>query len=203
MALIYQYAVFYRRWPVVALVFLVMAQTLHAATPIPGQHQPASTATQASVLKNDGIHDPASPAIGVLQEPGVAFKPLVKSDSGNHVDWVESLNKGIIKPVYDFRDASRKPMPMTIAVVLEVKGNMPDVVFQHKTHVAWLDCTSCHPAIFTPQKGADTITMAQIKAGKQCGVCHGTVAFPVSDCQRCHSRPKTAKGNSTKQSSGR
>lgn len=202
MALLYKHTVFFLRWTVVAMV-LVMAHTLHAATPIPGQHRPAAPATRASDLKKDGIHDPASPAIGVLQEPRVAFKPLIKSDSGNHVDWVKSLSKGIIRPVYDFKDASKKPMPMTIAVVLEVKGNMPDVVFRHQTHVVWLDCTSCHPAIFTPRKGADTITMAQIKAGKQCGVCHGTVAFPVNDCQRCHSRSKTAKGNKIKQSSGR
>ena len=36
------------------------------------------------------------------------------------------------------------------------------------------------------------MTMAEIMAGKKCGVCHGTVAFPVSDCKRCHYHGKGA-----------
>ncbi|WP_243688424.1 hypothetical protein [Geotalea toluenoxydans] len=29
--------------------------------------------------------------------------------------------------------------------------------------------------------------MAEINEGKYCGLCHTTVAFPLQDCQRCHS----------------
>ena len=50
--------------------------------------------------------------------------------------------------------------------------------------------TVISPAIFTPQKGANQMSMAGILLGKQCGVCHGKVAFPVSECRRCHSRKK-------------
>jgi hypothetical protein len=32
--------------------------------------------------------------------------------------------------------------------------------------------------------------MVQILLGEKCGVCHGKVAFPVSECRRCHSKPK-------------
>ena len=67
---------------------------------------------------------------------------------------------------------------------------MPDVVYPHKQHTQWLDCANCHPAIFIPQKGANQISMASILLGEKCGVCHGKVAFPVSDCRRCHSQPK-------------
>ena len=74
--------------------------------------------------------------------------------------------------------------------VREVKGSMPDVVYPHKQHTQWLDCSNCHPAIFIPQKGANQISMASILLGEKCGVCHGKVAFPVSECRRCHSRPK-------------
>jgi hypothetical protein len=31
--------------------------------------------------------------------------------------------------------------------------------------------------------------MVEIYSGKYCGVCHGTVAFPLLDCQRCYIKP--------------
>ena len=39
------------------------------------------------------------------------------------------------------------------------------------------------------------LSLASILLGEQCGVCHGKVAFPVSECRKCHSKnkPKTAK----------
>jgi c(7)-type cytochrome triheme protein len=144
------------------------------------------------ILKEDGIHDPASPAIGILQEPKEAFLPLEKSTSGNRVDWVKSLNNAKIQPLYDRKDPTKQPMPMNLNIVMEVKGSMPNVVFGHKAHVAWLDCVNCHPKIFQPQKGANQISMAQIMLGESCGVCHGTVAFPVTECRRCHSQEKQA-----------
>jgi c(7)-type cytochrome triheme protein len=81
-------------------------------------------------------------------------------------------------------------MVMDMNIVREVKGSMPDVVYPHKQHTEWLDCSNCHPAIFVPQKGANQISMASILLGQACGVCHGKVAFPVSDCRRCHSKSK-------------
>jgi c(7)-type cytochrome triheme protein len=38
-------------------------------------------------------------------------------------------------------------------------------------------------------KGATKYSMVEIFEGKYCGVCHGTVAFPNIDCQRCHVKP--------------
>ena len=34
--------------------------------------------------------------------------------------------------------------------------------------------------------------LASILLGQKCGVCHGKVAFPVSECRACHSRKKTS-----------
>jgi len=64
------------------------------------------------------------------------------------------------------------------------------VVYPHKQHTELLDCSNCHPAIFIPQKGANQISMAAILLGEKCGVCHGKVAFPVSECRLCHSKKK-------------
>jgi hypothetical protein len=52
-------------------------------------------------------------------------------------------------------------------------------------------------AIFIPQKGANQISMASILLGEKCGVCHGKVAFPVSECRLCHSKKKDLAGSAS------
>jgi c(7)-type cytochrome triheme protein len=138
----------------------------------------------------DGIHDPDNEGTHVLQAPRDAFGNLPKTSSGNRVDWVAALEKSQIAPRYDRLDPGAKPVIMDLNIVREVKGSMPNVVYPHKQHTEWLDCSNCHPAIFLPQKGANQISMAGILLGKQCGVCHGKVAFPVAECRRCHSGSK-------------
>lgn len=140
----------------------------------------------------DGIHDPANSETHDLQPPLESFKTLPKSNAGNRVNWVKSLAEGKIAPRYDRLDPKAEPVVMDLNIVREVKGSMPDVVYPHKQHTEWLDCSNCHPAIFIPQKGANQISMASILLGQKCGVCHGKVAFPVSECRLCHSQPKAA-----------
>ena len=140
----------------------------------------------------DGIHDPSNPGTSVLQPPRASFQALPRSTSGNHVDWVAALQAGRVQPRAAVEDPNALPTVMDLNIVREVKGSMPDVVYPHKQHTEWLDCSNCHPAIFVPQKGANQISMAAILLGQKCGVCHGKVAFPVSECRRCHSRNKEA-----------
>jgi c(7)-type cytochrome triheme protein len=138
----------------------------------------------------DGIHDVDSPGTYVLQTPREAFDTLPDSKSGNYVSWNEAIDQGLIEPRNSIGDQATPPIVLDLNIVREVKGSMPDVVYPHKQHTQWLDCSNCHPAIFIPQKGANQISMASILLGEKCGVCHGKVAFPVSECRRCHSRPK-------------
>ncbi len=77
-------------------------------------------------------------------------------------------------------------------VEFEPKG-AAKVVFDGKAHAdAGLKCTDCHTKIFQMKKGADKITMADINAGKSCGVCHnGQKAFKSNDqanCAKCHKK---------------
>ncbi len=139
-----------------------------------------------------GIHDPTNDATNQLQPPAQAFAELPKANAGNHVDWVKSLAEKKIDPRWDRKDAKAAAVVMDLNIVREVKGSMPDVVYPHKQHTEWLDCSNCHPSIFVPQKGANQISMASILLGQKCGVCHGKVAFPVSECRLCHSRKKGA-----------
>jgi len=140
----------------------------------------------------DGIHDPANPGTVALQAPLASFDRLPRANAGNRVDWVAALGRQQLNPRWDIADAKALPMVMDLNIVREVKGSMPDVVYPHKQHTEWLDCSNCHPAIFIPQKGANQISMASILLGQQCGVCHGKVAFPVSECRLCHSKKKDA-----------
>ncbi len=77
-------------------------------------------------------------------------------------------------------------------VELEGKG-AGKVVFDGGSHAkAGLKCADCHPGLFKMKKGADTITMKDMDAGKNCGACHnGTKAFPSKDaanCAKCHKK---------------
>lgn len=139
---------------------------------------------------DSGIHDPSNDMTLQLQPPATAFSALPKSPAGNHVDWVRALDAKVIAPRWDRSDAAAQAVVMDLNIVREVKGSMPDVVYPHKQHTEWLDCSNCHPSIFLPQKGANQISMASILLGQKCGVCHGKVAFPVSECRLCHSRKK-------------
>lgn len=138
----------------------------------------------------DGIHDPTNDGTLALQPPQQGLAAFPPSPSGNRVNWVEAINNKTINPRYDRVDPNAEPIVMDLNIVREVKGSMPDVVYPHKQHTQWLDCSNCHPAIFEPQKGANQISMAAILMGQKCGVCHGKVAFPVSECRRCHSKKK-------------
>ncbi len=146
-----------------------------------------------------GIHDPTNDGTHMLQAPLLSFSALPKSNSGNLVDWVRALNESKITPRTDKNDPNAEPLVLDMNIVREVKGSMPDVVYPHKQHTQWLDCSNCHPAIFIPQKGANQISMAAILLGQKCGVCHGKVAFPVSECRLCHSKNKETKTSEAKQ----
>ena len=145
----------------------------------------------------DGIHDPANEGTMILQQPLDAYEgmPMTETGLGNGVHWVKALDDGNLKPRWERTDPGAEPMIMDMNIVRVPKGSMPDVVFPHRQHTLWLTCSNCHPDIFVPRKGANQINMASILLGQKCGVCHGKVAFPISECKRCHSQPKKVAAN--------
>ena len=71
------------------------------------------------------------------------------------------------------------------------KSPMGMVTFSGQIHKdAGVKCAECHNTEMFPsmKKGTVSITMAQIYAGKLCGVCHnGGRAFEAKkNCSRCH-----------------
>ena len=138
----------------------------------------------------NGLHDPANEGIKMLHVPLEVYADLPRHQAGHRVDWVAALTDKKIAPRWDRTDAQAEAMVMDMDIVRVTRGSMPDVVFPHKQHTEWLACANCHPAIFVPQKGANQISMRAILSGEKCGVCHGKVAFPPSECGKCHSREK-------------
>lgn len=142
----------------------------------------------------DGIHDPTNEGTRLLQttQEGFAGLPKTATDTGNGIDWAAALSQGKIKPRWVYNDPTREPMIMNMTLVRRHKGTLPDVIFRHKPHTELLYCSDCHPDIFVAQNGANIIPMSSIMLGQKCGVCHGKVAFPISDCGTCHSEAKVA-----------
>ena len=137
-------------------------------------------------LAKDGIHDPTGPAIDVLQQPREALAVLPPDSSGNQVSWVKALEQGHIKPRTHVLVRAEMPMRDT-EIILKNTGEMPMVKFPHRPHTMWLDCGNCHDELFKKVAGATKINMTMILRGEKCGVCHGAVAFPLTECARCHS----------------
>ncbi|MDH3321276.1 MAG: hypothetical protein OEO84_16515 [Betaproteobacteria bacterium] len=149
----------------------------------------AQIARQWRPLAMDGVHDPKSPALGLLQEPGEALSKLPPDTAGNQVAWVRALEEGTIEP----RATLFRQAPMEVRdtdVLLNLKGSTPVVRFPHKPHTRWLACSNCHDQLFKKEPGSNVYSMERILQGEQCGVCHGAVAFPLTECNRCHSVPR-------------
>lgn len=118
---------------------------------------------------------------------------LPKERFGNGIDWEKAEADGLIKPVDFIEGVSIKRAPLKIqkdfSLEPKVEG-MPEIIFSHKKHTVWMGCEGCHPEIFVGvKKGLTRYSMVDIFEGKYCGACHGKVAFPMLDCQRCHTKP--------------
>ena len=118
---------------------------------------------------------------------------LPKGRFGNGVDWEKAEETGLVKPA-DFLEGisiKRKSISAQKDFALSAKlQGMPDIIFSHQKHTVWNGCELCHPEIFVGvKKGATKYSMVEIFEGKYCGVCHVNVAFPLIDCQRCHTKP--------------
>ncbi len=157
---------------------LFTAIVLLGATPI-------LLADNWSSLKDDDLHDPANPAIDVLQQPAEALSILAPDSAGNRVDWVEAVRLGQIAPRSSL-DNSDVPEVLDTEIIMRNTLSAAPVRFPHKEHSYWMSCEMCHDAIFVAETDANDVNMSKILEGKYCGVCHGAVSFPLTECDRCH-----------------
>ena len=142
-------------------------------------------------LEKDGVHDPKGPAVKLLQQPGDALSALPPDSAGNQVNWVHAMDRGAIEPRSTLQSQA-VPELRDQDIIVSKFGSMPAVKFPHRQHTLWLDCSNCHDKLFKPRAGANTLRMTAILNGEQCGLCHGAVAFPLTECNRCHSVPNAS-----------
>jgi c(7)-type cytochrome triheme protein len=112
---------------------------------------------------------------------------------GNGINWEKAEADGMIKLVDELPGLSIHRPPMAIQkdfTIGSANETIPEIIFSHKKHTVWNGCELCHPEIFIGVKRGQTkYSMVDNYNGKFCGVCHGAVAFPLLDCQRCHVKP--------------
>ena len=142
-------------------------------------------------LAANGIHDPGNPALDLLQEPAEALSQLPQGTAGNHVNWVRALREGHIEPRTNIHPETKVNLRET-ELIMKNTGSEAYVRFPHKAHTEWLDCSNCHDKLFAREVGKTPMTMLAILSGEYCGRCHGAVAFPLTECKRCHSVPPVA-----------
>jgi c(7)-type cytochrome triheme protein len=142
-----------------------------------------------------GTGDATQP-VSEAWKAGMAWHPKALSGEGlpkdryGLIDWVKIVEDNIIAPKHSLDPDAQELPALDVVVVMPTKIESVNAVnFPHKTHTYWLSCEVCHPKLFLPAKGQNNMNMSGIVEGKWCGVCHGKVAFPLTDCNRCHSEP--------------
>lgn len=143
-------------------------------------------------LANDSVHDDTNPALELLQEPSEALSQLPADTAGNQVRWVKALEDGYISPRTNILPDTELEV-LDLDIIMPRTGSANYVRFPHKEHTEWLDCSNCHEKIFRSEAGATPVTMLEILSGNYCGRCHGAVAFPLTECNRCHSVSPTSE----------
>jgi c(7)-type cytochrome triheme protein len=129
-------------------------------------------------------------ALKMLQYPQEALSKLPGDGSGNQVNWVRALEDGYIKPHISIRSNTELKV-LDLDVLRRNTGEMDMVLFPHKQHTEWMACGNCHEQLFKSKAGATKFSMFDILKGESCGRCHGAVAFPLTECKRCHSVPRS------------
>lgn len=154
--------------------------------------EPASQASSYWLpLAQDELHDPADPALNLLQNPAKALSLLPPDGAGDQVNWVKAIEDNNIRPSITLHSNTQVEI-LDLDVLFRNTGEMNRVNFPHKQHTEWLVCSNCHEDIFKSKRGTNKFSMFDILNGESCGRCHGAVAFPLTECNRCHSVPRTS-----------
>lgn len=116
---------------------------------------------------------------------------LPRKYGGDTIDWVKALKLGAISPRNSISGDAMTKLSLPDSIDKPLAWYTADsrvyVIFPHKEHVAWLDCSNCHPDIFNIKKmGTEAFDKEKNLYGYYCGTCHMQVSFPMNNCSRCH-----------------
>jgi len=68
-------------------------------------------------------------------------------DRFGFIDWLSLKKNGVFKPIHSLRKDFRNEVRDN-RILFESKSKIEDVVFDHKVHSSWINCSSCHPEVF-------------------------------------------------------
>jgi c(7)-type cytochrome triheme protein len=173
-------------------------------SPILDPSDPKSVLYLDTSGKLAGTGDPTKP-VSEAFKAGMGWHPKALAAEGlprdkyGLVDWVRLVNEKLLAPRHSIDPKVEEPPALKMDVIMPTSIDTVNAVkFPHDTHTYWISCEVCHPKMFVPAKGQNNMNMLGIVEGKWCGRCHGKVAFPLTDCNRCHSEPPQAKKTEAK-----
>ncbi len=131
--------------------------------------------------------------IGAEWHPENLVNGRLPVDRFGLIDWLKMKRDKVFVPLVSL-DKNFKERTRDNKILFVSKSDFVDnVLFSHKVHSDWIDCSTCHPAFFVDKLGGNDIRMRDMSRGRFCGHCHGRVSFKFADCKRCHSQAKDAK----------
>jgi len=139
----------------------------------------------------DGIHDLDNLSLPQLQKFSDATNKF-PHDQYSNVDWSKTNKDGFIQPKksFDLKNIGSEVTFLQSELLYKNTDDSDWVTFGHKQHAEWLACNSCHrqnTSIDQPDFDAE---LQKVHTGKQCGMCHGKVAFSLDNCTKCHNTKK-------------
>ncbi len=136
----------------------------------------------------------------IFQRPSIESAPtddsvlaMLPRHASGAVDWEAARKQGVIAPRRALPGSRSAPPP---GFAYDFFFGAMVTYFPHSVHTEWLQCQSCHPAIYRMRDQEGT-SMKAIGEGQSCGVCHGKVAFGTNPCERCHTTMAFPEGRLT------
>jgi c(7)-type cytochrome triheme protein len=148
--------------------------------PTPEADDAAVTAAQQAAARRVADTVRVAPPIELTDDPDSMLALLPRAPAGD-IDWSAALRDGVVDPRRSL--PGRRGAPVGGFAYDFYFGEM-ETYFPHSSHADWAGCQACHPAIYRSRE--IKTSMAEIGEGESCGRCHGTVAFAVDVCERCH-----------------
>lgn len=153
---------------------------------------------EAERLHNPDLIDHAK-IIEIAKKIGAQWRPenlaegRLPLDRFGLIDWLQMKRDNVFAPIKSLDNNSKDQSRDNQILFISKSDFVNNVLFNHKVHSDWINCSTCHPAFFSDKLGDNDMKMKDMSEGRFCGHCHGKVSFKFADCKRCHSQPKGVK----------
>lgn len=155
-----------------------------AGRPEAEKHHHPEKVDQASIKK-------AVEGVGAEWHPDKLPEGKLPLDKWSFIDWLELKKRQAFKPLMELKGVTDHEGTRDNKILFVSKSDFVDnVLFDHKVHSDWINCSSCHPRLFKDKLAENNIKMVEMSKGRYCGQCHGKVSFTFANCKRCHNSAK-------------